>query len=402
MVLLSPELSKLVRIVPSGKRLVGLAMNTEYRATSAEAGTAHGMSPVLAILDEVGQVKGPHDAFIEAIETSQGAHDAPLLIAISTQAASDADLFSIWMDKAESAPHPAVVSECYSAPEDCDVMDRAAWEAANPALGVFRSEDDLRTFAERAKDAPSFEQSFRWLYLNQRAEGEAPFVSKAVWMACGGEADIPLGSQVWCGLDLSIRQDLTAFVIVARIDGVLRVRPMFWMPGHDLTAKQQRDGARYREWIDAGLIHAVPGKTVDYDYVAPIIAQTFEDYDVQAVAFDRWRIEELKAALRRSGFSEHGLERFVEFGQGYRSMSPALDALESDLLNGKLAHGGNPVLTWCAANARVETDPAGNRKLTKKRLTGRIDGMVALTMARGAIPMAKVEAEGASFWEVAA
>ena len=84
-----------MRIVPSQKMLIGLICNVEYRAISAESGTAHGLSPRLAILDEVGQVRGPHDAFIEAIETAQGAHRDPLLIAISTQAATDGDLFSL-------------------------------------------------------------------------------------------------------------------------------------------------------------------------------------------------------------------------------------------------------------------------------------------------------------------
>ena len=94
MVQLSPKLSAIVRIVPSGKRLIGLPLNTEYRALAADGKTAHGLSPVLAILDEIGQVRGPQSDFIDAITTSQGAHDAPLLIAISTSAANDNDLLS--------------------------------------------------------------------------------------------------------------------------------------------------------------------------------------------------------------------------------------------------------------------------------------------------------------------
>ena len=95
MIRLSPELSKIVRIVPSQKMLIGLICNVEYKAISAESGTAHGYSSSLAILDEVGQACGPHDAFIEAIETAQRAHDDPLLTAISTQAATDGELFSL-------------------------------------------------------------------------------------------------------------------------------------------------------------------------------------------------------------------------------------------------------------------------------------------------------------------
>ena len=136
MVRLSPELSKIVRIVPSQKMLVGLSCNVEFKAISAESGTAHGLSPVLAILDELGQVRGPHDAFVEAIETAQGAHANPLLIAISTQAATDADLFSIWLDDAAAAKDRRIVSHVYSAPKDCQLSDQKAWKIANPALGI--------------------------------------------------------------------------------------------------------------------------------------------------------------------------------------------------------------------------------------------------------------------------
>ena len=139
MVRLSPELSKIVRIVPSQKMLVGLICNVEFKAISAESGTAHGLSPVLAILDELGQVRGPHDAFVEAIETAQGAHANPLLIAISTQAATDADLFSIWLDDAAAAKDRRIVSHVYSAPKDCELSDQKAWKIANPALGITSS-----------------------------------------------------------------------------------------------------------------------------------------------------------------------------------------------------------------------------------------------------------------------
>ena len=135
MVMMSPELSKLARIVPSAKMIVGLAKNVEYQASSAEAKSAHGGSPILAILDEVGQIKGPTDDFVEAIETSQGAYDGKaMLFAISTQAATDNDLFFRWIDDAETSKDPRIVSHIYTAPADCALDDRKAWAAANPAL----------------------------------------------------------------------------------------------------------------------------------------------------------------------------------------------------------------------------------------------------------------------------
>ena len=185
MVRLSPQLSEIIRVVPSSKMLIGLVMNVEYKAISAEAGTAHGLSPVLAILDEVGQVKGPQDSFIEAIETAQGAHASPLLIAISTQAATDADLFSNWLDDAANAKDRRIVSHVYTAPEDCALNDRKAWKNANPALGKFLSMQDMADFAKQAARLPAKENSFRWLYLNQRIEAVSPFLSKSEWEANG-------------------------------------------------------------------------------------------------------------------------------------------------------------------------------------------------------------------------
>ena len=147
MIRLFPELSKIVRIVPSQKRLIGLICNVEYKAISAESGTAHGYSPSLAILDEVAQACGPHDAFIEAIETAQGAHDDPLHIAIAIQAATDGNLFSIWLDDAAHAKDQQIISHLYTAPKDCQILDKKAWKVANPALANFKSLQDIKDFA---------------------------------------------------------------------------------------------------------------------------------------------------------------------------------------------------------------------------------------------------------------
>ena len=107
----------------------------------------------------------------------------------------------------------------------------------------------------------------------------------------------------------------------------------------------------------------------------------FDEHDVRGVAFDRYNWKFLKPCLVRAGFDDEELERFTEFGQGFVSMSPALRELESLLLARKLRHGMHPVLTMCAANATITMDPAANRKFTKAKSTGRIDGMVALAMA---------------------
>lgn len=378
MVQLSPKLSKLVRIVPSSKRLIGLPLNTEYRALAADGRTAHGLSPVLAILDEVGQVRGPQSDFIDAITTSQGAHADPLLIAISTQAATDADLLSVWIDDATQSEDPRIVCHLYAAPEGCDLLDETAWQAANPALGLFRSEDDLREQMMQAQRMPSMENTVRNLLLNQRVSTDAPFVSPDVWKSCGSDP-APFDGPVYGGLDLSARNDLTALVLVGKVAGVWQVRPYCWTPAVGLVERSKRDRAPYDVWARQGFLKTTPGASVDYEHVAADMAEILAGVDLHAIAFDRWRIDVLKRELERIGLALP----LVPWGQGYKDMAPALDALEAELLNARIAHGMHPVLTMCAANATVTKDPAGGRKLDKSRATGRIDAMQALAMAIG-------------------
>lgn len=389
---LSPELSdpKITRIVPSGKRIIGVRKNVEYQAVSAEGKTAHGKSPALAILDEVGQVRGPQSDFVDAIITAQGAYDDAMLFAISTQSPNDNDLFSIWLDDAKESKDPRIVSHVYSAPADCDLTDESAWKAANPALGKFRSLKDLSEQAERAARMPSFEPTFRNLGLNQRVEMVAPFIARGVWLANSGEPDpsVFYEEPVYVGLDLSARNDLTAMVMVAFRER-WHVKCIVWTPEKGLRERAKTDRTPYDQWAKAGHIRPLPGASVDYGMLAQEIAETLEGCNVVKVAFDRWRMDLLKAE-----FEKRGIDLPLEpFGQGFASMAPALDTLESALLNEQVAHGNNPVLTMCMNNSRVESDAAGNRKLNKKKATGRIDAAVALVMAMGVMPQAVESAE---------
>jgi phage terminase large subunit-like protein len=391
MIQLNPALQPLVHIVPSSKTLHGLPMNTEYRALSAEGKTTHGLSPVLAILDEVGQVKGPQDDFVDAVVTAQGAHRDPLLLVISTQAPTDADLLSIWIDDALTGKDPRTVCRLYAAEPTADVMDEKAWRAANPALGKFRSLDDVRKLAEKANRMPSSENTFRNLVLNQRVSTVTPYVSRNVWLDCAGAHGGLDGLPVYGGLDLSAKTDLTALVLRAQdADGLIRVQAYFWTPEKGLLDRAKKDRVPYDVWRKQGFLRTTPGATVDFEFVAQDMAQILADYDVQAIAFDRWSIQYFQKACEAAGVSFP----LVEYGQGFKDMAPALDALDSGLLNGRIRHGGHPVLTMCAANAVVTTDPAGNRKLEKSKANGRIDGMVALAMAEGVAMRDAPEADG--------
>jgi len=408
MINLSPELSVRTRIAPSGKRILGLSKNVEYKALSAEAKTKHGLSPILIIFDEMGQVKGPTNDFVTALETAQGAYEKAMKIIISTQAPTDVDMLSQIIDAQAAAPDPQVVCHVYATlmerlgvdgvVVEVDMCDESEWAASNPALGVFRSMNDMRKLAKKARDTPSFEPEFRNLNLNQRVEAAAPFVSRSTWQANGEPQAEKARPRVYGGLDLSSVSDLTAAVLVDADDG--SVWSNFWLPAEGLRERSKADKVPYDVWHEQGFLQTTPGKAIQYRYVALALRKIFDDFDVQLFGFDRYLMAFLKEWLQKVDektgeplFSSEEIDKFVEFGQGTASMTPALRDLEVKLVEHQLRHGNHPVLTMCAANAKVVGD-SGARKFDKKTARGRIDGMVALAIAVGVMPQELTEEVG--------
>lgn len=403
---MSPELAAVVTIRDTAKQLACQELGTLYRALSAEASTAYGLSPVFIVHDELGQVRGPRSELYEALETATGAQDNPLSIVISTQAPNPTDLLSVLIDDAKGGHDPRVVLSLYTAPDDADPFDRKTIRLANPAFGDFQNADEVLAMAEDARRMPSREPEYRNLILNQRVEMFSPFVSRTVWAACDADVAERFDGPVYGGLDLSAVSDLTAKVYVSPVDGVWHVKPTFWLPGEGLAEKARVDRTPYDLWAKQGHLRTTPGKTIQYEFVAQTLWDDCQRMDVRKIAFDRWNWRFLKPWLLKAGFTEDQLEGdsaiFEPMGQGYQSMSPALRDLESALLEREIAHGGHPVLETCARNAVVTADPAGNRKLDKAKATGRIDGMVALAMAMSVAGSYEEPADtGPSFWETA-
>ena len=397
---MSPLLRDLVTVRDTAKHLLDKEFGTMYRALSADAATAFGLSPSFTVHDELGQVRGPRSSLYEALETATGAQQNPLSIIISTQAPTDADLLSILIDDALAAHDPCVVVSLYTAPIEADPFSEKTIRLANPAFGDFLNEKEVLSMARDAQRMPSREAEYRNLILNQRVEANNPFVSRSLWETCAGKPKPLVECPVYAGLDLSSVADLTALVLMGNIDGVWQIHPHFWLPEDGLEDKARKDHVPYDVWAkpDADgeiFLHTAPGKSIDYDYIAQYLLDLFGKYDIQKIAFDRWAFkEQFRPALIRAGFSEEKVDQhFVDFGQGFQSMSPALRTLEGEILNTRIAHGGHPVLRMCAGNAVVQSDPAGNRKLAKHKSAGRIDGLVALAMAFGVAPMHADEPE---------
>jgi phage terminase large subunit-like protein len=320
MIRMNEDLSRVCHIRDTAKSIVGLRTGVEYKALSADATTAHGTSPALVIHDELGRVRGPRSELYDALETGMGAHEAPLSITISTQSPTDADLLSTLIDSAKASGDLTVKLFLWAATADDDPWSEQTWRKVNPGLGTILNLDELRRTAEQAKRLPALEASFRNLHLNLRIAAEDHFLSPEVWKLNSGDPDPAAfdDNPVFGGLDLSSRQDLTALALVARDGaGVTHLQCHFFAPEQGLRERAERDRVPYDLWRDRGYLTTTPGASVDFEYVAQVLANFAARCDLREVRFDRWRIEELKRALEKIG-AEVPL---VPHGQGYKDMT---------------------------------------------------------------------------------
>lgn len=386
MLQMSPELKNTFRIVPSQKKIIGIAKNVEYEAMSSDSKTGHGRSLLVVILDESGQIVGPHNDYVGMLQSSQGSYERPLFITISTQAPSDADLLSVWIDDATRSNDPHTVCHVYEAAEGCALDDKSQWYASNPGLSEFRSIEDLESQIRSAMRMPAQEASVRNLLLNQRVAREGLWLSPTCWKNCSGEPDIEVfkSNPVALGLDLSARVDLSAAVIASRDnEGYVHLIPYVFTPLTGLEERGRQNRAPFESWVDQGKLIAVPGSTISYDYICEYLRDEMIrlGIDINILAFDRWRIKEFKLAAERANFAQNA--NWVEVGQGYKDQGPRLSAFETEILDGKIKHGNHPLLNFAAASAIVVRDPAGNMKIDKGRVAGagKIDALVAAVMA---------------------
>jgi phage terminase large subunit-like protein len=341
---MSPALNAAVKVRDSTKTLLCEHYGTTYRALSAEATTAYGLSPAFIVHDELGQVVGPRSDLYDALEPAAGAQAHPLSIIISTQAERDSDLLSILIDDALAGHDPRTVVSLYSAPLDDPPFAEAMIRKANPAYGDFLNAQEVMETAKAAQRMPAREAKYRNLILNQRVVASTPFVTRAAWQACGAEVADLSGVPIYAGLDLSSVADLTAWVKIGQVDGRWNVAATFWLPSEGIHEKSRADRVPYDLWAEQALMKLTPGPTVSYEYVARFLFEEFGRFNIQKVGFDRWNMKHLKPWLLKAGFGEVQVdERFVEFGQGTLSQHPYWQMSAGNLDGDRETFTGSPL-----------------------------------------------------------
>ncbi|HQQ69243.1 MAG TPA: terminase large subunit [Alicycliphilus sp.] len=404
----SPELSKRLTKSGTGERcwnLAYMAQGAFFRPISSDDGQS-GPRPHIGLIDELHEHKT--NTVVEMMRAGTKSRRQALIFMITN--AGHNRMGPCWGYHEYGAKVAAGEVEddaffpfvCGLDEADDPFADESCWLKANPSLqdADLPGMKYIREQVVEAKGMPSKEAIVRRLNFCQWTDAESPWISGEVWRGAQRDFDWQdlRGRRAVAGLDLSSTTDLTGMVfLVEPVEAgePWLLVPFAWLPDVELQRKADTDRVPYVQWRAEGYLDTTPGRAISKRVILQKLSAMCDFFDIIAVGYDRWRIEDLMALAADDGIS---LPEMKPVGQGYKDFSPALETFERMLLNGEIAHAGHKVLDWCMSNAVIEQDGAENRKLSKEKATGRIDLAVAAVMAAGLVNASGAER---SFWESA-
>ncbi len=384
MVEMSPALMKRSKLMGATKRIVNYGNAGYYQVLSAEVGGKHGFSVSGLVFDEI-HTQPNRQLYDVLTKGSSDARQNPLHFIITT-AGNDRhsiayELHTKAVDILEGRRvDPTFYPVVYGLKDDEDWEDEANWYKVNPSLGYTVDVERLRDAYREAKQNPADEITFKWLRCNMWVSSTVAWIPDAIYMRGNESIDMASleGRDCYAGLDLSSTGDITALVLIfppRDEDEKFVLLPYFWIPEETIPKRVKANSVPYDIWEKQGYIMSTEGNVIHYDFIEKFIMDLSEKYHILEIAVDRWNATHVIQNLEDNGLT------MVPFGQGFASMSAPTKEFYRLLMEGKIIHGGHPVMRWMAGNVVVDTDPAGNIKVTKAKSKEKIDGIVAAIMA---------------------
>ena len=402
MVEMSPALLKRSKLMTATKRIVNYGNSGYYQVLSAEVGGKHGFSVSGLVFDEI-HTQPNRQLYDVLTKGSSDARQNPLHFIITT---AGTDRHSIAYELHTKAVDilegrrvdPTFYPVVYGLKDDEDWEDEANWYKVNPSLGYTVDIERLRDAYREAKQNPADEVTFKWLRLNMWVSSTVAWIPDAIFMKGNEEIDLAAleGGDCYGGLDLSSTGDITALVLMfppRDEDEKYILLPFFWVPEETIPQRVKAASVPYDIWERQGYLLSTEGNVIHYDFIEKFINDLAEKYHIVEIAVDRWNATQMIQNLEGDGFT------MVPFGQGFASMSGPTKDFYRLLMEGKIIHGGHPVLRWMAGNVVVDTDPAGNIKVTKAKSKEKIDGIVAAIMALDRCIRNQTEPQGSVYDE---
>ena len=278
-----------------------------------------------------------------------------------------------------------LLTAIYAAPQDLSDEALAAdplkfGRMANPAFGHTVEPDEFLRDYERSRSSVDRLAEFKMYRLNVWQRASNPWLSQDTWnagLSCFTESDCE-GLDCWAGLDLSLTRDMSAFALAFRDEELVKLLVYFWLP--QSRAEDLRDKASYTQWAEEGHLRLIPGDTIDHNYLKPQLAELIERFRPVELVYDKKFAEQLTADLE----DETGVDR-IEFAQTPLLYTTACGDFERFLLEGRIKHNGNLVLSWQAGHVCLDRNPKTNLCRPVKPKTGgdhlTIDGIAAAVMA---------------------
>ncbi|MGE0290370.1 MAG: terminase large subunit [Bradyrhizobium sp.] len=390
------------------------------------------------------RVNGPRPSFVAADEIHEWKSDAPLQTWKAAGHKMPGD-FLLWMSTNTPAADQIVATEkseeyqrilrgeadddsifAFIArvdPDDNPLEDERCWPKSMPCLGITFPVENVRMAVNSSRHSIGTRLQTERLYFGIPVGSSEYWIDLDAWESVQGKVDLDRakGADIFLSLDLSKKNDLTALGIgwkeqVADGVEVLNATVRYWKPDANLAQKAVEDHAKYVEWVAAKLINGVPGKSIDYDYVAVQVHRLVNDFNVEMMVVDPAFLTDFRQACDRVGLetwifipeeqeSGAGLKIMIH-GQGRMGMQSkralwmprSLTQLEDAILQKRIMIDESPVTKWCSGNAAVQPDAQNNRFFVKKAQRGRIDGLVVLAMLAGAAEY--MEAAAPSIYDI--
>ena len=382
----TPDLREAFLVEPFANSIVCGSNGGTFRPINAKASTQDGLNPSAVCLDELHAHK-THD-LLNVLKSAAGGRRNPLWLYTTTEGYETPGPWPEERKFAQQVLEGVIEADHYFAviyalDEEDDDFDPARWIKANPLMDVNDVlAAELEKGAIEAKAKPGALAEFRIKRLNRQAATASGHINLPKWKRCDGAVDIDAlnaaGAEWYGGLDLSATTDLASLRASCKVLGRWYTFGRRWVPADQIKQRTERGTVPYAAWVAGGWIIQTEGDVTDYDVIEAEILALHRRLNFRQIAFDPWNATHLTNRLAQRDVP------LVPFIQGPRSYHPAMQEVDRAYLAGNLAHGGDPVLMWNAANLVARRDENNNMAPSKKRSAEKIDDMCALYMSVGA------------------
>jgi phage terminase large subunit-like protein len=274
----------------------------------------------------------------------------------------------------------------YTLDEDDDPEDYNNWIKANPNLGVSVELSTLKANFKTAKqEGQSKIVNFYTKNLNIWTDAPEVWIPSEKWNRCvhGITEEELREAKAYGGLDLGTSSDFNSFALVFPNlrDNIVAVKVMFWLPKNSI--RNRKDSNDFTDWVHDDYIRISGEDVTDFRTMAQGILDFIEPYNVEGVAYDRYKATHGSIQI----LEEHNIECF-DVPQWHSALSTPTTRFEEVVTAGGLEHFDNPCLSWQLGNVVISMDSNGNIKPDKKKSANKIDG-IASTINAFALWMSK-------------